>query len=176
MKTNHPKKMRGLPASLLNLSLCLCLLGVVFSYQTLLSVFLYADTSMSLADNIKRAGLIRQAINNPNIIKTYSSDDLKVILKKPSVRRNEISVVAWSYHGESCAIDIYFSDEAGAPDHVEFRTLSLNNDVVNQFASSDIRTKDQYCLKDVMDSQGVDTPSSYARQPTPSWTISPYRG
>lgn len=133
-----------------------------------MSIAIYADTSLSLFDNMKRVKLAQKAVNTPHIISEWDGKDIQILLNKPNLRRSENTIVAWHYHGESCALDLYFSDETTVPDYIEYRALTLNNDVQQQIGQADDATLNQYCIKDVLESQGVKTPSSVAKRPMPT--------
>jgi len=174
MLKNIHHKMQAMPASVLNgtfiLILCLMLGGV----QLMASFTLHANWDLSFTDNVRRVALVKQAVRTPQSIGVMNRDDIQILLLNPSLKRSEETVVAWHYHGESCALDVYFRDDKSRPDYIEFRALSMNADVNSQFETVDQTTLNDYCLRDVMESQGVNTPNSYARQPTPSWE-NPYR-
>lgn len=166
-------KVRALPASLFNLTgVCLVML-VMGAMQFALSVLAYADAGLSVSDNIRKITLVQSAMDTPDALNSLDKTDIKILLKDPQVLRDEQVVQSWHYHGEVCALDLYFDATSSTPDYVEFRPLNLNNDIQVQFGTADAQTMKSYCLKDVLESQGVDTPSSYARQPLPSWE-SPY--
>jgi hypothetical protein len=174
MKRSIVKRMQALPASLAHLILSFVFMGIISFSQLGLSYLAYADTSLSLSDNIHRVQLVSQVIDEPISVGKLSSRDIEILLKKPSLKRTEAQITAWHYHGESCALDIYFNDDAEKPDYIEYRALSLNSDVEEQFQSTEQDALNQYCINDVLQAQGVDTPASYARQPLPSFE-SPYR-
>lgn len=142
--------------------------------QFLLSLSVYGDQSMSVMDNIKRVHLIKNLTQNPQNLNKMAGDNIAMILRTPSLARYENNVVAWHYHGESCSLDIYFSDNQARPDYIEYRPLTLNEGISAQFQSTAQSDLNYNCLKDVLNSQGVSTPENYARQPIPSWD-SPYR-
>lgn len=133
----------------------------------------YSLSGLNFSDNAKRTALIQKALKEPVIISKLNSDEVKLVLQKPMLTRVEDQVTSWHYHGESCAIDIYFKDKDAKPEYVEFRALSLNQDVQDRFGAEDQNYVNKYCLKVVLEAQGVDTPSSYAARPLPSWK-SPY--
>lgn len=160
--------MQVIPASIFHLCIA-CLLCIGFlGLQFVMSIAVYADSSLSLTDNMKRAKLAKVAVNSPHSIAEWDGTDIEILLKKPNLRRSEHTITAWHYHGESCALDIYFTNEKSAPDYIEYRALTLNNDVQEQFGEADIATLNQYCIKDVLETQGVKTPSSIAKRPIPS--------
>jgi len=167
-------KMQALPASFFTL-IFVCFVGAIVQIgQFGFSYALYGDKTLSFIDNFKRVHLLQELARSPEDIRTMKGDDIAILLPNPSLKRNEETVVAWHYHGESCALDIYFSTGQLRPDYVEYRALSLNATINNQFSQTDERGLNSYCLKDVLEAQGIDTPSTYARQPTPTWD-SPYR-
>lgn len=166
--------MRAMPACVFNLT-GIVLVTLMFSAMKLgLSVYPYADTHLSLSDNLKKLTLVQQAMAMPDSINDLDQTDLEMLLREPQVKRDEKIVQSWHYHGESCALDIYFDGKETQPDYVEFRPLSMNRDIQAQYETADASTMKLYCLKDVLEAQGVDTPSSYARQPLPSWE-NPYK-
>lgn len=174
-KTMKPvsKKMRTLPACVFNLAGVAWIMLMIAAMQFGLSVYAYADSQLSLSDNIKKISLVQTAMSQPDSITHWEQGDLQILLRRPQVMRDEKVVRSWHYHGESCALDIYFDAKQSTPAYVEFRPLSMNNDIQAQYESADTDTMKLYCLKDVLETQGVDTPASYARQPLPSWE-SPY--
>lgn len=133
----------------------------------------YSLSGLDFSDNARRTALIQKALRDPAILSKLDSRDVGLILQKPMMTRVEAEITSWHYHGDSCAIDIYFKDKAKQPEYVEFRALTLNRDVQDKFAAEDQAYLDKYCLKGVLEAQGVDTPSSYAARPLPSWK-SPY--
>lgn len=166
-------KVLALPACLFNLTGVCLVLAVMGAIQFGLSVFAYADAQLSVTDNIRKITLVQSTMAKPDSLHDLDKADLKILLKNPQVKRDEQVVQSWHYHGDSCALDIYFDVTGSTPDYVEFRPLSMNNDIQVQFGAADTETMQSYCLKDVLEAQGVDTPSSFARQPLPSWE-SPY--
>ena len=175
-KTMKPlqTKMRAIPALAFNLIGIAVIILTIGSMQFALSLYAYADKALSLSDNFKKVNLVQQALIRPDSLQSWEQADLEILLKKPQINRDEQVARSWHYHGESCALDIYFDAAATTPDYVEFRPLSMNKDVNAQYQSADNATMKLYCLKDVLEAQGVETPASYARQPLPSWD-SPYR-
>ena len=167
-------KMRAVPAFMFNLAGIVLAMGIMKTIQFGLSVYPYADTHLSFSDNVKKLSLVQQAMAMPDTLQDWDQKDLEILLRQPQVKRDEKIVQSWHYHGESCALDIYFDGKKTNPDYVEFRPLSMNHDIQVQYESADAGTMKLYCLKDVLEAQGVDTPSSYARQPLPSWE-SPYK-
>ncbi len=149
-------------------------MAIFVSGQFALSLGTYSDRSMSFLDNIKRVHLIKSLTQDPDIIGLMDGNDISMILREPSLSRMEKTVTAWHFHGESCSLDIYFSDNKSNPDYIEYRPLTLNKDVLAQYESTKQNDLNHYCLKDVLDSRGVNTPENYARQPVPSWD-NPYR-
>jgi hypothetical protein len=133
----------------------------------------YSVSGLSFSENTKRIDLIQQSIQKPNFLSGLTSDDVELILRKPSLVRVENNVQAWHDHGDSCAIDIYFKDGAKQPDYIEFRALTLNENVSKQFADTDDTYRNQYCIKAVLAAQGVETPNDYVLRPTPTFD-SPY--
>lgn len=166
--------MQAVPASFFITICAFFIFAVVMLSQAGLMLATYGDTSLSISDNVRRVGLIKQAVRFPNSINAMHERDVSILLKSPSLKRNEMDVVAWHYHGESCSLDIYFSKGRTRPDFVEYRALNMNADVSAQFLETDQASLNQYCIKDVLEAQGVDTPSNFARQPTPTWD-NPYR-
>lgn len=165
------------------LSLASCLFTLVASslFVGLLGVlpfishyYLYADKNIGLRDNIRRVGYVQKALHEPQQIKLWSADQIHMVLRDPSLKRSEGPMIAWNYHGNLCAIDIYFREGQSKPRYMEFRPLALNNDVQEHFGDADQETLNLYCLQDVLEAQGVETPNSFARRPLPSWD-SPYR-
>ena len=167
-------RMRIVPACVFNIAGVFFVILMIGAMQFGLSVYAYADSRLSLSDNIKKITLVQEAMISPDSLNNWDQKHLKILLRQPQIMRDERIVQSWHYHGESCALDIYFDAKATKPDYVEFRPLSLNHDVQAQYESTDTNTMKLYCLKDVLEAQGVDTPASYARQPLPSWE-SPYR-
>ena len=166
--------MQVLPASFFNLAVIL-LIGLVLQIvQMVFSLVIYGDNNFSLSDNLKRIQLVEQVVRSPQSIRAMNGDEISILLPNPSLKRNEKTVVAWHYHGESCALDIYFSNNHSKPDYVEYRALTLNATINEQMSKTDERGLTNYCLNDVLEAQGIDTPATYARQPTPTWD-SPYR-
>ena len=166
--------MQALPASFFT-ALCASIIFImVISTQLVFSLATYADTSLSLSDNIKRVQLIKQVVRVPNAIQIMNEEKISVLLRNPTLKRNEMDVTAWHYHGNSCSLAIYFSKGQNKPDYVEYRTLSMNADVSAQFEQNDQTSINQYCIKDVLEAQGVNTPDNFARQPRPTWD-NPYR-
>ena len=160
--------------SVLAMALCVSLLGLLVQYAPKIYFYQYYSVAgLSFSENARRLNLIEQSINDPEILSSLSSDEIELVLQKPSLVRQENTVQAWHYHGDSCAIDIYFKDLDDKPDYIEFRALTLNNSVQEQFKDADQGYVNQYCLKGVLAAQGVETPNSYAARPLPSWT-SPY--
>jgi hypothetical protein len=168
------KKMRAMPASIFNLAGIVWIMLTIGAMQFALSVYPYADKRLSISDNIKKISLVQEAMAMPDSINEWDQKDLEILLRQPQIKRDEVVVTSWHYHGESCALDIFFDAKATTPDYIEFRPLSLNKDVDAQYQSADSNMTKLYCLRDVLQAQGVDTPASYARQPLPSWE-SPYR-
>ena len=166
-------KMQALPASFFNLCGIAILVITLLSAQMVFSLLNYGDMRLSLSDNLVRVQLVKQVVRAPQSIKFMDNEKIAILLREPTLKRNERLVTAWHYHGESCALDIYFSNTT-YPDYIEYRALTLNEDVQAQFDTADNRMMDNYCLKDVLETQGVDTPASYARQPVPTWD-NPYR-
>jgi len=134
----------------------------------------YSLSGLSFSDNAKRTTLIRKALADPDIFLKLPADEVALVLQKPMLSRVEADITSWHYHGESCAIDIYFKDEDDHPEYVEFRALTLNQDVQDRFGDEDPAYLSKYCMRIVLETQGVDTPSSMAERPLPSWK-SPYR-
>lgn len=133
----------------------------------------YSLSGLNFSDNAKRTTLIRKALVEPDILSKLPADDVALILQKPMLTRVEADVTSWHYHGESCAIDIYFKNKGDSPEYVEFRALTLNQDVQERFGDEDQTYLNKYCMKVVLEAQGVSTPSSVAERPLPSWK-SPY--
>ena len=161
-------KMQAMPASILHLCLISFICTGFMGLQSIMSIALYADSSLSFTDNMKRVKLANIAVNAPHSIADWDGNDIQILLRKPSLRRAENKIAAWHYHGESCALDLYFSDESAKPDYIEYRALTLNNDVQEQFGEADTATLNQYCIKDVLEAQGLKTPSNVARRPIPT--------
>jgi hypothetical protein len=116
------------PASLSHLGLIMALWCVIAGAQLCMNFAIYADYDLSVADNLKRVQLVKQVIRTPDIIENLVQNDIRILLREPAINRNEIAVNAWHYHGESCALDIYFKSSTEAsprPHYVEFRTLSI---------------------------------------------------
>jgi hypothetical protein len=174
MKNYILNKMQALPASFFTASCALVLFMSVFGLQLMMSLSVYADTSMSLSDNIKRVSLINQAVRLPQSLEVMDEQKISILLRNPMLKRKEMDVTAWHYHGNSCSLAVYFSEGQDKPDYIEYRTLSMNADVSAQFEQNDQASINQYCIKDVLEAQGVSTPDSFARQPTPTWD-NPYR-
>lgn len=174
MKNYISHKMQALPASFFTALCTIVILLTILSAQLGWSLATYADTSLSLSDNIKRVQLIKQVVRVPNSIQVMNEEKISVLLRNPTLKRNEMDVTAWHYHGNSCSLAIYFSKGNDKPDHVEYRALRMNADVSVQIDQIDQTSLNQYCIKDVLEAQGVDTPSNVARQPTPTWD-NPYR-
>ena len=163
-----------MPACAFNLAGIVWVMVMIGAMQFGLSVYAYADSGLSLSDNIKKITLVQEAMTQPDSLSDWNQKDLQILLRQPQIKRNASVTKAWHYHGESCALDIYFDAAKTKPDYIEFRPLNLNNAVQAQYQSADTNTMKLYCLKDVLEAQGVDTPASYARQPLPSYD-SPYR-
>ena len=166
--------MQALPAPFFTALCAFTVFIVAVTLQIGLSLVTYADTSLSLSDNIKRVHLIKQAVRLPNSLKVMGEEEISVLLRYPTLKRNEMNVTAWHYHGDSCSLAVYFSKGQDRPDYIEYRTLSMNADVSAQFERNDQASINQYCIKDVLEAQGVKTPDNVARQPTPTWD-NPYR-
>lgn len=166
--------MQAMPASFLTFGLCLSFLGINLLGQTVFSLINYGSSDLSVFENIKKVQLIKQVVKSPQSIENLSNNEINILLSEPSLNRGELSVNAWHYHGESCALDVYFSKNKDKPDYIEYRALSLNEDVQAQYNAIDQSAVNDYCLKDILEAQGVNTPDNYARQPTPSWE-NPYR-
>lgn len=166
--------MQALPASFFTAICGLLLLTTMMLAQIGFSLATYADYTMSLSDNLKRVNLVKQAVKLPHSLKAMDEQSISVLLREPSIKRNEMNVTAWHYHGNSCSLAIYFSKGAKRPDYIEYRTLSMNADISAQFARNDQDSINQYCIKDVLEAQGINTPDNFARQPTPTWD-NPYR-
>lgn len=166
--------MQAMPASLFNLGLCFCFAGVFCLLQMGVSLFFHSNTSLTLSENLKRVQLVRQVIRSPQSIQVMDNKDIAILLNKPVLNRNELAVNAWHYYGETCALDIYFSKGQSKPDYIEYRALSLNADISAHYQDIDQSGLNSYCLKEILEAQGVDTPSSYARKPTPT-VANPYR-
>ena len=96
-------KMQAWPASLLNLIGVLAIVMVAFLVQVTSSFLIYADKDLSWSDNLKRIALVRQAVRAPHSITMMTQDEILMVLKQPSVKRHEMVVTAWHYHGETCA-------------------------------------------------------------------------
>lgn len=168
--------MQALPASFFTFVCATLIMVFIGAIQTGVSLATYADIKISLSENLKRVSLIKQVVRLPQSLKVMDEKNISILLKEPKLLRRENDVSAWHYHGESCSLAIYFSSDnkAGKPDYVEYRALSMNAAVQAQFETVDQSVMDQYCIKDILEAQGVDTPSNYARQPTPTWE-NPYR-
>jgi hypothetical protein len=178
IRSNTDMKVKAAPKRSVPISLSILLgsgmiIGLVIVMHMALSVYPYADHRLSISDNLKKLTLIHATMAQPETIKGLTRDELAILLRQPQINKNERVVTSWHYHGEACAIDIYFSQDAEKPDYIEFRPLMLNNDVQARFEQTS-DTTNRYCLKDVLEAQGVDTPSSFARQPLPSYD-NPYR-
>lgn len=167
-------KVQVLPAPFFNFAFACLVAGGLSFCQLMLSFAVYADGDLSLADNMKRVTLVKQAVRAPQSLSLMDKGDIEILLRSPSLKRAESIVSAWHYHGESCALDVYFNGEKSQPDYVEFRALSMNVGIHAQFEQVDQATWNDQCLRDVLDAQGVNTPSSVARRPLPSWE-NPYR-
>jgi len=141
---------QAVPAYLFHCLLCVALSLLVLGMQTGFSYALYADSALSLTDNLKRIQLVKQVVNAPQSIQKLSSNDIEIVLKNPSLTRVEMAISAWHYHGESCALDIYFTKDSLNPDYIEYRPLSMNADVEAQFVNLDQPSLDAYCLKDIL--------------------------
>jgi hypothetical protein len=174
MFNNTLNKMQVMPASFFKLVFACVIAGGLSFFQLILSFAIYADGDLSLADNMKRVTLVKQAVRAPQSLSLMDKGDIEILLRSPSLKRTEMLVSAWHYHGESCALDVYFNGEKSQPDYVEFRALSMNDGIHAQFEQVDQATWNDQCLRDVLDAQGVNTPSSVARRPLPSWE-NPYR-
>ena len=150
------------------------IVGLLFQYAPVLYTYHYYSISgLTFAENTRRIELIEQSIDSPVALSSMSAKDIELMLRKPSLIRSEDNIQAWHYHGDSCAIDIYFKDGGKRADYIEFRALTLNNSVSEQFKDTNDTYKNQYCIKAVLAAQGIDTPSSYALRPIPT-TVSPY--
>ncbi len=167
-------KMQALPASFFNLIFASFLAGMIFSIQIVTSFMVYADGELSFADNIKRMALVKQAARSSDVLSSMDKKDIEILLRRPTLKRDEIVSSAWYYHGESCALDVYFTGKQSKPAYIEFRALSLNDDINAQYEMASAKTWNDQCLRDVLDAQGVSTPSSVARRPLPS-IDNPYR-
>lgn len=166
--------MQAMPASFLHLC-CACVFACMITmFNFALSFAVYADGNLSVVDNVKRLSLVKQAVRAPQSLSIMDKADIEILLRDPAVKRDELVASAWHYHGESCALDIYFSDQSVTPSYIEFRALSLNDGINAEYEQSDEATWNDQCLRDVLQAQGVDTPASYATRPLPSWD-SPYR-
>ncbi len=174
MKTPINHKMQALPASFFTLAVSCSILMMVAFFNTALSLVVYGDTSLTLSDNLRRVALVKVAMNAPEDINQWDVNDIKILFNSPSLKRVESEITALHYHGESCALDIYVANDAQKPDYIEFRTLSLNSDIEAQFNEFDTASLNMQCLQDVLATQGVNTPNSYATRPTPTWA-NPYR-
>jgi len=160
--------------TVLAMTFFITVVGLVVQYApTLYTYHYYSVSGLSFAENTRRIELIQQSINSPIALSTMSAKDIELVLQKPSLVRDESNIQAWHYHGDSCAIDIYFKKGEVLPDYVEFRALTLNETVSEQFKDMNDGYKNQYCVKAVLAAQGIDTPSSYAQRPMPT-TVSPY--
>jgi hypothetical protein len=174
MLNNVINKMQVMPASFFNFAFACFIAGGLSLCQLILSFAVYADSDLSLADNVKRVSLVKQAVRAPQSLSLMDKGDIEILLRAPSLKRSESQVSAWHYHGESCALDVYFNDTQSQPEYIEFRALSMNDGINAQFEQVDQATWNDQCLRDVLDAQGVNTPSSVARRPLPSWE-NPYR-
>lgn len=166
--------MQAMPASFFHLCLCVGVMGVVWGAQLITSYALHADSRLSVSENIRRIDLIKRVAKEPQSLEVMVQNDIDILFQDPSIIRHEENTVAYYFHGESCALDIYFSTSQKHPAYVEFRTLSMNEDIQQRYDQADEKTLRSQCLKDVMDAQGVGLPSSVAEKPLPSWD-SPYR-
>lgn len=166
--------MQVMPASFFNLVCAFMLFALIAGMQTLVSFYAYADSDLSLSDNVKRVSLLKTAIRSPQALSLMDADEITILLRHPTVKRDEGNVVAWNYHGDSCALDVYFKKSSQEPDYIEFRALDMNDIVQAQFEKTDTSELKEHCLKDVLESQGVNTRSNVASRPLPSWD-SPYR-
>ena len=167
-------KMQARPASLYHLIMIAAIALILKLGMVVLPYGFYADRSLSLTENFVKMNLLRQVHRAPDAIQLMDEEKIAMLLKQPTLKRNEHDVVAWHYHGGACALDVYFSADGGQPDYVEFRALSLNADIGGQDWAAQDNMMKHYCLRDILDAQGVDTPSTFARQPTPTWD-NPYR-
>lgn len=167
-------KVQVLPAPFFNFAFACLVAGGLSFCQLMLSFAVYADGDLSLADNMKRVTLVKQAVRAPQSLSLMDRANIEILLRDPAVKRDELVASAWHYHGESCALDIYFSDQSVTPSYIEFRALSLNDGINAEYEQADEATWNAQCLHDVLDAQGVNTSSSVARRPLPSWK-NPYR-
>lgn len=174
------KKMRTWPAQISVLALSFLVMSAGLFIQNARAVYdynLYALSELSFSENSRRMKLIEKSLRNPGLLARLNVDDMTLLLRNPSLQRVEADVTAWTYHGDECAIDVYFKNNQARPDYVEYRALTLNDDVQAQFTDADEGYVNRYCLKGVLAAQGVDTPASYAEKrqarPLPSWP-SPY--
>ena len=174
MTDNNHKIMRVLPASFFNLMLLSIILMGVMGTQVAMSLSVYADGSLSISQNIKRVHLIKKITDSPQSLQSLKNEQIAMVLRDPTLKRNEMNVTAWHYHGESCALDIYFSSSKNIPDYIEYRPLVLNADVDAQFQTTDTETRNNYCLKDILEARGVNTPDYFATRPLPLQN-NPYR-
>ena len=132
---------------------------------------LYAMTDLSFSDNKRRVALIRQSVANPSSLEDMTAKDFDLLFRSAEITRKEANVTARHYQSGTCAINVYFRGQNDTPDYVEFRVLSLNDEVQSKFEGTEVNLS---CLKDVLEARGVSTPEHYAAQPVPSWA-SPYR-
>lgn len=160
--------------NILAMALFISIFGLMIQYApAVYNYWYYSVSNFTFSENTKRITLINKTVKDPSILSSLTEDEMRLVLLEPAMVRTENDVKALHYYGESCAIDIYFNGLESKPDYIEFRALTLNQTVQDQFQDADQATVNQYCLKAVLAAQGDETPSSYAQRPMPSWR-SPY--
>ena len=172
LRRSKTKSYLSAPLCVLIVSLCVSMFGSVFlNVHHIYSYALYGSSDMSFADNAKRISLIHRVIQNPESLRAMTIAEFDLLFRKSDMTRQEADVIARHYQSGTCAIDVYFSGQRDKPDYVEFRALTLNEDVQKRFQGDD--NMNASCLKDVLQARGINTPEYYAAQPIPSWD-SPY--
>jgi len=174
MTLGNKRVARAFPISFFNMVVIAGLCVSVLLSQAIFSFVLYGDKTLSLSDNYTRIQAIQKMTRVPGSIQQMDARTIDMVMREPSLKRSEHHITAWHYHGESCALDIYFTQGQDRPDYIEYRALTLNEEVQAQFDDTDNQSMQNYCLQDVMAAQGINTPNNFARRPLPSWD-NPYR-